>query len=99
VHDPEGLELFMQGCNLCSELCNNARGVRGGGDQRLGGSLRWWEGPLSTKMHQHVVLVEFDIAGQNPASLQVEHLRCQLGLECMENGDYYRKVVVFTGKV
>jgi len=91
----ESLELFLQGRNLHEELRNNARGVSGGNGQRLGGRSRWWGGParpwaglLSMQVHQHVVLVEFDIAGQNPASLWVECLRCQLGLECMENRDY-----------
>ena len=93
----EGLELFSQGRNLRAELRNNARGVSGGSGQRLGGHSRWWgeggpahpwAGLLSTQVHQHVVLVEFDVAGQNPASLRVERLRCQLGLECMENRDY-----------
>ena len=97
MRDTEGLELLSQGCNLCTELCDNARGVRGGSGQRLGGSSsRWegggfacpWAGSLSTKVHQHIVLIEFDIAGQDPASLRVECLGCQLGFECMEHGDY-----------
>jgi len=97
VHGMEGLELTPQGRNLRTELRDNARGVRGGSDQRLGGSSRWWEGrglacpwagPLSTKVHQHVILVEFDIAGKDPASLRIKRLGCQLGFECMENGDY-----------
>ena len=92
----EGLDLVPQGRNLRTELCNNARGLRGdGGDwpsgssgcRRGGGFTRLGASTLGTQVHQHVTLVDFDIAGQDPASLWVEHLGGQLSLEGMENGD------------
>ena len=42
---------------------------------------------LGMQVHQHVTLVDFDIAGQDPARLRVERLGGQLSLEDMENGD------------
>ena len=52
-----------------------------------GGFARPGVSTLSTQVHQHVILVDFDVAGQDPASLRVERLRGQLSLEGMENGD------------
>jgi len=60
--------------------------VRGSARRWCGGWLAHPKvGKLSTKVHQHIVLVEFDIGREDPACLRVERLRGELQLECMKD--------------
>jgi len=61
-------------------------GARGG--RSRGGLACSKASQLSTQVHQHVVLIQFDIGREDPACLLVKRLGGELHFECMEDRDY-----------